>query len=68
MFVKITSHRSRDRLESVLGYVPCAYFSFRKDGEWYEIPDEQSQKVLRIKGIVKSKLPKGAMKCWEGVP
>jgi hypothetical protein len=60
--IKTHSHRARAKLKSLLGTDPQGYFSFHKNGDWREIPDEQLENALKIKGITKSKLPEGALK------
>jgi hypothetical protein len=59
--IRTTSHRSRDKLKSLLGYDPQGYFSFFKHGDWREVPDDKLDEILKIKGITKSKLPDKAM-------
>jgi hypothetical protein len=60
MIIKTTSHRSREKLKQLLGYMPQGYFSFYKNGDWREVPDDRSEDVLKIKGISRSKLPETA--------
>jgi hypothetical protein len=40
--------------------MPKGYFSFEKEGDWREIPDNRID-VLEIKGVTRSKLPDRAL-------
>lgn len=60
MIIRTTSHRSREKLTKLLGYMPKGYFSFEKEGDWREIPDNRID-VLEIKGVTRSKLPDRAL-------
>lgn len=53
--VKVTSHRSREKLQRLIGKTQ-GYFSWKRRGSWYECPDDKLEEVLKIKGIKKSKL------------
>lgn len=59
--VRTTTHRSRDKLKRLLGYETQGYFSFFKQGDWREVPEERLEEILNIKGITKSKLPEKAI-------
>lgn len=65
MIIKVNSHRARQKVENILGYLPQGYFSFYKTGEWREIKDEEFELIKNIKGITKSKLPEKAMEYWK---
>lgn len=56
MFIKINSHRARDRVASALGRLPQGYFDWNKKGEWREISPEEFEKVKDIKGVTKSRV------------
>ena len=53
--VKVGSHRARERLERLLGYLPPGYFSWQRQGEWREIPDDKLAQALAIKGITRAR-------------
>ncbi len=55
--IKINSHRAREKLERLLGYLPQGYYSFWKTGEWIEVSLEELQQIknTKIKGITQSK-------------
>jgi len=61
VIVKTSSHRSRDKLKSLLGYDPPRFFSFNKIGDWRQVPIDKLNDILNIKGITRSKLPEGAI-------
>ena len=49
--VKVGSHRASEKLVKLLGYLPRGYFSYRREGEWREIPADKLGEALTIKGI-----------------
>ena len=53
--VKVSSHRAREKLVRLLGYVPQGYFSWRREGEWLEVPHGKLAEALAIKGISRAK-------------
>ena len=64
-YVRFDSHRSRDKAERILGSLPRAKASFRHNGHFYPMDDEQISKLSSIKsGItVVNKLP-GNLDDW----
>lgn len=67
MIIKTTSHRSRDGLERVLGFVPQYHYRFDREGSFVIIEDSLIEKVLKVKGISKCKdQNKGNYRpCWH---
>lgn len=55
MIVRVHSHRARQKLSSLLGSQPPGFFSYRRCGEFREVPDDRGEEALRIKGITKSR-------------
>lgn len=53
--VKVGSHRAREKLARLLGYLPPGYYSWRREGEWYEVPHDTLAEALAIKGITRAK-------------
>lgn len=53
--VRVKSHRAREKLKDLLGFLPDGYFSWERDGEWREVPVDRLEEILRIKGISRSK-------------
>jgi hypothetical protein len=49
--VKVGSHRARQKLVRLLGYLPPGYFSWQRQGEWREVPHDKLTEALAIKGI-----------------
>lgn len=58
-WVRFDSHRSRDKAERILGSLPKAKASFRHNGHYYPLDDDQISKLSSIKSGVKiaNKLP-----------
>lgn len=63
--LRIGSHRSRDRLQSALGYMPKGYFSFYQSGEYRPIPAGDFDKVKGIPGITRARRVDGLSPCWS---
>ena len=53
--IRVRSHRARDRLKSLLGYLPQGYFSWTKSGEWRECPNGHLSAACEISGITKAR-------------
>ena len=53
--VRVSSHRAREKLAQLLGYLPPGFFSFRREGEWYEVPHDKVAEAIAIKGIHRAK-------------
>lgn len=68
MFVRTTSHRSREKLLRAVGrevdcYVPA---SFDKQGYFYELTDDEALRVLPIKGCTRARVTRETLwKCWK---
>ena len=58
-YVRFDSHRSREKAERILGSLPRAKASFRHNGHFYPMDDEQISKLSSIKSGIKvvNKLP-----------
>ena len=61
--VKVSSHRARQRMTRITGTLQ-AYFSWKREGEFYFVPDEQLEQVLAIKSINRARRPADLMRCW----
>lgn len=61
--VRCYSHRSREKMERVLGYKPREFYSFFKKGHRWEVPIDKLPTVLGIKGIKKSRWSDDLMEC-----
>jgi hypothetical protein len=68
MFLKTTSHRSREKLARIIGEHPQYYFTVDKSGSFVKMDDpELIARALEIKGITKCRDQNEDtyMKCWE---
>jgi hypothetical protein len=68
MFLKTTSHRSREKLHFELRRSPQYYFTSKVAGCFVKLEDsEEIKKALEIKGITKCRDQKEESynKCWE---
>jgi len=64
VLVRVSSHRSRERLFRLLGSEPDAFYSFRDSGNFYAIPAERLDEARKIAGVTKAR-PKGELlRCW----
>ena len=52
--VRVTSHRARKNLQQLVGRTQ-GYFSWDRQGSWYECPLDKVEQVLAIKGIRRSR-------------
>jgi hypothetical protein len=52
--VRVTSHRARQKLQRLVGRTQ-GYFSWDRDGSWYECPPDKLEQALTIKGIRRAK-------------
>ena len=54
--IRVQSHRAREKLISLLGYLPKGYYSWTRSGEWREVSPAELAKIqdAGIKGITKS--------------
>lgn len=54
--IKIGSHRARNKLKQLLGYLPQSYFSYDKKGEWREVTPKELELIKKedIAGITQS--------------
>lgn len=51
-WVKVTSHRGREKMYRLLGFKPQSYFAWGVNGEWYQLPErETKESILSIKGV-----------------
>lgn len=64
-FVKATSHRSRDKLISLIGCQVPAYFSLKRNGSFYYVTDQQLNESLQITGVSISRKESDLVKCWD---
>lgn len=56
VFVRIGSHRAREKMKMALGYMPQGYYSWNHPGEWREVALEELEKLRGIKGITRSRI------------
>jgi len=65
--LKINSHRAREKLERLLGYLPQCYFSFYRKGEFREVTLKELGLVkdAKIKGITQSHWSDDLLKSWS---
>lgn len=62
-FVRINSHRSRDKLESLCGRAAMTfYYSFHHPGEWARIPAHHLPRAITIKDISRARIPLGGIR------
>jgi len=48
--VKVCSHRAREKLHCLVG-ITQGYFSWHREGSWYECPADKLEQALTIKGV-----------------
>jgi hypothetical protein len=48
--VRVLSHRAREKLHRLIGETP-GYFSWHREGSWYECPPDKLDQAVKIKGI-----------------
>lgn len=68
MMIRTTSHRSRHKLDGVLGGHPQYYFTFEQGGCFVKLDDPaQIERALAIKGVSKCRCQDATKynKCWE---
>ena len=60
VLVRTNSHRARERLFKLLGFVPKSFASFHIEGSWQEIPgdvwEKRKEEILKIKGVTKARV------------
>lgn len=56
LIIKVQSHRALNKLHKLLQRKPQSYFSFYRNGYWYEVTPVELEKVkaAKIKGITQS--------------
>ncbi len=58
IFIRVKSHRARQRMERELGREPQGYFSFDFDGEFREVTEEEWARLQDIKGLSRARVDK----------
>ena len=51
--IRVGSHRARERLIKLLGYLPQGFFNWHRPGEWRQVSLVELQKIkdAKVKGI-----------------
>lgn len=64
--VRATSHRARNKMETLLGFKPQCYFNMDRGNDFYYVPTDRAEEVLAITGMKPAREIKGKrlMKCW----
>ena len=66
MYVRIRSHRAREKLKAALGRMPEAFYSLWFNGEFLLVTDAEYAKVKGIKGITRARIDETKLhKCWS---
>lgn len=68
MIIKTTSHRSREKLDGILGKHPQYYFTFEQGGCFVKLDDpELIARAMKIKGVTKCRNQDESHyhQCWE---
>lgn len=56
MLIRVKSHRARDRMQTVLGYLPQGYFSWEYPGEFRDVPADEVAKLTDIPGLTRARV------------
>lgn len=64
VFIKIKSHRAREKLMALLGYTPKGYYVPGDGNDYRQIPLADVEGALRIKGISKTRQNKEFLQYW----
>jgi hypothetical protein len=54
--VKVCSHQAKEKLRKLIGHKAQGYFSWDREGAWYECPPHLLQNALKIDGIKLAKI------------
>lgn len=66
MFVRVNSHRARDKMQRALGHMPDGYFSLHFDGEFRNVTPGEFEKIKNVTGISRAKVNElQLLKCWS---
>ena len=64
VFLRTTSHLSRERLERALGRKPEYWWTLRHDGSFAALTEAEAVAVLPLKGVTRTRIvPTG--RCWK---
>lgn len=56
IYIRTTSHRSRERLEFVLGHKPEYWYSLWHDGYYVQIEPKEWERIKPIVGVTKTRV------------
>lgn len=63
VFVRVASHRARERMIALLGYTPAYYFSWERSGEWAAVRGEDLERAVSVVGITRASKTHDLRRC-----
>jgi hypothetical protein len=61
VLVRVRSHRAHNRIAALLGE---PYYSFRRDGAFYDVREADAPLALAVKGVTRARWGDDLLRCW----